>query len=126
MKTSSKKIKETLVRLDELQASHIDAFSTQTIPNLEEQMAQRKKGFSDLKKYIETFLSETNIKEMQDVKEQILSLMYQNQTLTSKVQGHKRGLENSMKKITKGRQAIHAYGSVPSQANQPKVINFRK
>ncbi|MDA3788850.1 MAG: hypothetical protein PF503_10205 [Desulfobacula sp.] len=125
-------VKEALVKLDELQASHITAFETQILPDLDKQIAQRKEGFSDLKKYLEAFLQEPEIMDMvkkeqliQNIKDHILLLMYQNTTLALKVETHKCGLENSMKKITRGRRVIQAYGSPPSKRHQSKVINLQ-
>lgn len=132
MEMAFKQIKTALDRLDELQQSHIDVFSTQILPDLEEQIAQRKTGFSDLEKRLALFLMESetmkteeNIPLLQEVKNRIVLLMNQNKTLKSQVETHKIQLENSIKKITKGKRIMTAYGSSESQRNQSKVINFR-
>lgn len=133
MGTAFNQLKTTLNKLDELQASHIDLFKTQALPDLEEQITQRKTGFSDLKEKLEPFLLESerlgtqeNISQVQEIKTCILSLMNQNRMLKSKVETHKNQLENSMKNMTKGRRVMQAYGSSESQQNQSKVINFKK
>jgi len=133
MGTAFKRLETALNRLDELQSSHIDGFKTQTLPDLEKQIAQRKDGFSDLKESLAPFLLESeimgtkeNIPLMQDIKNRILLLMTQNKVLISKVEKHKKQLKNSMKTMAKGRQMIQAYGPSESKVNQSKVINFRK
>ncbi len=132
MEIAFEQIKTALDKLDELQQSHIDVFATQILPDLEEQIAQRKAGFSDLKKRLALFLMESeametkeNIPLLQEVTNRIVLLMNQNKMLKSQVETHKIGLENSIKKVTKGKQMMTAYGSSESQRDQSKVINFR-
>ncbi|MBU0970069.1 MAG: hypothetical protein KKC20_05445 [Proteobacteria bacterium] len=132
MEMAFKQVKTALDRLDELQESHIDGFKTQIIPDIEEQIIQRKEMFTDLKERLTLFLMESetmdteeNIPLLQEVKNHILLLMNQNKMLKSQVETLKIGLENSIKKVTKGKQIMTAYGSSESQRNQSKVINFR-
>lgn len=132
MEIAFEQIKTALDRLDELQQSHIDVFATQIMPDLEEQIAQRKARFTDLETRLALFLmeseameSEENIPLLQELKHRIVLLMNQNKMLKSQVETHKIGLENSIKKITKGKQIMTAYGSSESQQNRSKVINFR-
>jgi len=126
-------IKKALYKLDELQAGHIKSFQSQVLPDLEKQIIERQAGFYELKKNMATFLQKTatvDIMEdtpmVQDVKEYLRLLMYQNKTLRSLVETHKNELETSMKHIVKGRRTIHAYGSLVSKSNRPKVISLRK
>lgn len=128
-----KQVKDALYHLDEIQANHIGAFETQILPDLEKQMMERKEGFYELKMNLTAFFQKMALinidgeKPMaQDTKEHIQLLMHQNKVLTTLVETHKTQLENSMKNIAKGRQTIHAYGSLTSQNNHPKVLSFRK
>jgi len=133
METMLKQIEKTLYKLDELQANHIESFGTQILPDLEQQMMERQAGFEELKKTVTLFSQQTESVDIMDdepviqnVKEHIQLLMNQNKTLKSLIETHKNGLETSMKNMAKGRQTIHAYGSLPSKKNRPKVISFRK
>jgi hypothetical protein len=133
LETAFIQVREALRRLDDLQASHLDSFETQTLPDLEDQMAQRKAGFSHLKKQLTPFFLEAKAMDraekapmIADVKMYFQSLLHQNERLKIKIESHKNRLENSIKNITKGRQVFRAYRSPAAQRNQPKVINTRK
>lgn len=129
-----KQVKKALHNLDELQADHINSFESQVLPDLEKQIIERQAGFYELKKNMALFLQKTatvdvmeDTSMVQDIKEYLRLLMYQNKTLTSLVETHKNELETSMKHIVKGRRTIHAYGgSLVSKSNRPKVISLRK
>jgi hypothetical protein len=131
METMLKQIKKALHKLDELQANHIESFDAQILPDLEQQMMERQAGFEELKKTVALFSREADPVDIlddkaviQNIREHIRLLMNQNKTLKSLIETHKNGLETSMKNIAKGRQTIHAYGSLASQKN-PKVISCR-
>lgn len=132
METMLRQIKKALYKLDELQANHIESFDAQILPDLEQQMMERQAGFEELKKTVALFSGEAEPVDIlddkaviQSVREHIRLLMNQNKTLKSLIETHKNGLETSMKNIAKGRQTIHAYGSLASQRT-PKVISCRK
>lgn len=133
METAFKQVKTILDQLDKMHSIHIDDFDQHVLPDIERQMAEREKGFVELKKTIDRFLPELQAVDdldethaIDDILQHMKILIHQNQTLISRVQHHKDGLETSMKRNTRGRQAIHAYGSSSSRLNQPKVLNFRK
>jgi len=126
------KVQKALDRLDSLQDAHMTTFATDVLPDLEEQMAQRKQGFDDLEKAMTDLMSSPpatdDLTDNQAIKEmiaQIRVLMHQNMELSSRVQHHRDGLEKSMHQIKKSRKAIHAYGSPILHSNSPKVINFK-
>ena len=133
MEMALKQVKTILNQLDAMHCTHIDDFDRHLLPDIEQQMAEREKNFVVLKKTMDRLLPALqtmedvdDIPEIDDIISQVKVLINQNQTLVSRVQHHKDGLETSMKRNTRGRQAIHAYGSPSSQRNQPKVLNFRK
>ncbi len=133
METTFKQVKIILSRLDKMHTTHIDDFDQHVLPDIEQQMAEREKEFVELKKTMDQFLPELqtiddldDTRVIDDIIQHMKVLIHQNQTLISRVQHHKNGLETSMKRNTRGRQAINAYGSPASQRNQPKVLNFRK
>ena len=132
MEMTFKQLKETLLKLNQMQEDHIDCFDTQLLPDLEQQMVQRREKFTELKQHLSDLFLKTEGMEtatkrqlLQEIQEHILSLMHRNKTLKSKVQKHKDELEKSMKNITQGKRVFHAYGASVSQRTRPRVINCR-
>jgi septation ring formation regulator EzrA len=126
------KIKHALNNLDDLQAAHMASFETELMPDIEKQMTERKQGFAELQNAINTvdldLQTRTQLSgdpQIAEIIEHLQALMHQNKTLTERVQHHKDGLENSMRRIGKGRKVIHAYGAPVSHRNRSKVINFK-
>ena len=124
------KVKKALDRLNSLQQDQITTFATDLLPDLEQQMAQRKQGFADLKNAMADLMSPTTTDptDAPGVKEiiaQIQVLMHQNKALSSRVQHHREGLKKSMDGVKKGRKVVLAYGSPIFHRNPPKVINSK-
>jgi hypothetical protein len=126
------KIKKALNHLDDLQADHMASFDTELMPDLEKQMTERKQCFTELQKAMNDMVPDLQARaDMKDdphvteIIKQIRMLMHQNKTLTARVQHHRDSLKNSMQRIGKGRNVIHAYGSPVSHRNRSKVINFK-
>ncbi len=125
-------IKKALNHLDDLQADHMASFDTELMPDLEKQMTERKQGFAELEKAmnamdpdLQTRADREDDLQVTEIIKQIRMLMHQNKTLTARVEHHKDGLKNSMHRIGKGKNVIHAYGSPVSHRNRSKVINFK-
>ncbi len=125
-------IKNALNHLDDLQTAHMASFGTELMPDLEKQMAERKQGFAQLQKAMNAMDPDLQARadreddpQVTEIIKQVRILMHQNKTLTAQVQHHKNGLKNSMRRIGKGKNVIHAYGSPVSHRNRSKVINFK-
>jgi hypothetical protein len=132
MQKELKQLKATLIKFDVLHTNHINAFDTQTHLDLDTQMNERKAEFTNLMKHFNIFIDKTeNINEsestceVEKITKQISQLMHKNKTLKLKIQTHRDELGKSIKQITRGRQAIHAYGTPESYRNRSKVLNFK-
>lgn len=133
MEKEFKQIKETLKRLDELHMNHLESFNSDSIPDLEKQSAERETEVNILKKSISHFLTMAEIEPHTDAKSMMLflnsrvtTLLEKNNALEVKVLTYREKIRNSMKHISKGKQAIGSYGSSAALLNQPKVISLTK
>lgn len=124
-------IKKVLTNLHELQANHIASFNTDAIPDIEQQSADREKGFHLFKKQITDFIHMAEIRE-DDKTESMLhfcntsiaTLLEQNKTLEIKVSTIRDSIRHNIRQLSNGRQAIGRYGSPGKKSNHPKVISI--
>ncbi len=126
-------IKKTLKRLDDLHSSHLESFNNDSMPDLEKQSAERDTEVNNLKNSISHFITMAEIEPHTDAKSMMLflnnritTLLDQNNALEVKVTTYREKIRNSMKQISKGKQAIGSYGSPAGLVNKPKVISLTK
>ncbi len=131
MKKGFHHINATLIRLEKIQANHIESFNTEILPDLEHQMIERNEAFRILKKDVGKFLKDTGPGKEADTEsmmyifiERINTLITQNKALEKKVIAHRNGLRESMKRMSIGKKIIGSYGSPSSVSNRPRAINF--
>ena len=124
-------IKKTLKRLEELHTIHFESFNSASIPDLEGQSAERDTEVENLKKSISHFLTMVETAPQAEAESTMLflnnritNLLELNNALEIKVIAYREELRNSMKQISKGKQAIGSYGSSTSLINKPKVISL--
>ncbi|MCP4118202.1 MAG: hypothetical protein GY737_22950 [Desulfobacteraceae bacterium] len=127
------RIKKTLKKLDELHMSHFESFDNDSVPDLEEQSAERETEVENLKESISRFLTMAEIEPHGDAEAMMLflnnritNLLEQNNALEIKVVAYREKIRNSMKQISRGKQAIGSYGSSAGLVNKPKVISLTK
>ncbi len=123
-------IADNLNQLIKLQAGHIESFEKKLMPDLETQLAKRKKEFDKLKTTISRFIAQNEIVKDADTESMIIFfidriniLMSQNKMLTRKVKIHKNGLRKSLTKISKGKKVMNSYGKLSPILNKPRAIN---
>ena len=132
MENQFRQIRDTLNQLDTIQMSHIKSFDTTLMPDLEHQLAERTEVFGKLKKQVNRFIAKTgNDDNTTDTEsmiigftERINTLIAQNKVLEKRVKEHRNGLQESLKKISRGKKAIGSYGSPSSVSNRPRAINL--
>jgi hypothetical protein len=125
-------IRKALKNIDNLQEKHLAGFDTKVLPDLEQQMDERRLGFCELEKAMADLMPQLKTNEtlsqdpaLTDMVDHLRVLLHQNKTLAARIQHHKDGLSRSIQKISKGRKAISAYGSSASHRNRSKVINLK-
>jgi hypothetical protein len=131
MENKFKHIEETLNRLHDLQASHLEDFNKKELPDLEKQSAERSHEVEKLMKSINGIVSiieDTNGAASKSMvyflNNKISTLLEQNKALEKKVQDFKDNMKKNMKKISKGKQAIGSYRSTAAVLNNPKVLSI--
>ncbi len=130
MENEFRQIRDTLNRLDTIQMSHIESFDTTLMPDLEHQLAERTQAFDKLKKQVNRFIAKTGngntTTESMTIGfiDRINTLIAQNKVLEKRVTEHRDGLQESLKKISRGKKAIGSYGSPSSVSNRPRAINL--
>lgn len=131
MNKDLQQIKDTLNRLDKIQISHIESFDMELMPDLELQLVERKKEFDKLNTVVSRFVKNgglDNDTETQSMVyffiECINTLLNQNKMLEKKVRAHRDYLQESMKRLSRGKLVIGSYGSPSSISNRPRAINL--
>ncbi len=126
------RIKKALENIDDTQEKHLADFDTEVLPDLEQQMAERKLRFCELEKAMADLMPELKTNEslandpaLSDMVDHLRILLHQNRTLTAKAELHRNELSRSLRQISKGRKAISAYGPSASRRNQSKVISLK-
>ncbi len=129
MEKQFQQIKEALSRLDDIQATHIDSFDTDLLPDLEFQLDERNTEFSRLMKMISQFIAKIELDAGEGTDSMVIFLMegintllVQNKILKKRVTAHRDSLQESMKNLSRGKQVIGSYGSPSS--NGPRAINL--
>lgn len=124
-------ITSILDKIDQMQASHIQSFETELMPDLASQIVQRKTEFDKLKKSFALFISNTQLVHAEDKKpiitdfiDRINIILVQNEVLEERTKAYKYSLQESIKEILKGRKAIGLYGSPSSFSNRPRAIDL--
>jgi hypothetical protein len=131
MDNAYQQVKKLLHCMEEMQAHHIHTFDTQVMPDLENQMMQRKHLFDQLGNAVNRFLRQPELENDMDTdgmtryfNDQMDRLLHQNNILAQKVNTHKNQLQESLKNISRGKHAIRSYGSPSSMINRPRAINL--
>ena len=122
-------IDHTLDRLESIYEKHILSFDEEILPDLEAQIEERRATLSVLKETMAEFLPDPSAAEdwaeVHRLTGRFEKLKHQITLLISKVEVHRNDLEQGMKQMVQGKQAIHAYGSPGSLRNRPRVITVR-
>jgi ABC-type transporter Mla subunit MlaD len=131
MEDKLKQVEETLNKLHDLQASHLEDFNKEELPDLERQSAERSHEVDKLMKSVNGIVSivestnKTNSESMVFfLNNKISTLLEQNKALEIKVQDFKEKMKKNMKKISTGKQAIGSYRSSAAVSNNPKVLSI--
>jgi hypothetical protein len=131
MKKKFQDIKDAFDKLEKIQLDHIDSFDRELMPDLECQTLERTKEFDLLKESVTQWINrdepgnDANTESMVHYFiERIHILLNQNEALEKKVRVHKDHLQQSLKNLSRGKQAIGAYGSPSSVTNRPRAINI--
>lgn len=132
-------ITELINNLEDIHMDHISSFNMELMPDLEKQSIERSKIVDKLGEKIHYLINNINFKHISDdepldsdtdyeaillFKKRIFTLLEQNRALEKKVRAHKDSIQKSMKKVSKGRQAINSYGSSTSVKNRAQVMNL--
>jgi len=131
MNNEAKKIERSLNRLHDLQASQLESFGKDILPDLEKQSAQRNIEVDDLTRRVIKF--EKQLKNngavitesfMPDFNDRIAALLEQNRALETKVRTMRDSIKQGMTTVSKGKKAIGSYRSSARVSNNPKVISI--
>ena len=132
MEKEFKTIKALLLRLINLQQQHIDTFEGAGDPDIDRQSEQRKTAFSDFRIKMDRFIRRCN--EMNDhelaesmllpIQDSVNILYEQNRILVEKVTQRKQDIQDSLKQLSKGKQAMGGYGAPAVMKNKPRVISL--
>ncbi len=124
-------IRETIGRLERIQTRHIESFDAELMPDLESQTLEKKKEFDLLKESVNQWVSTGELGNDGDTEpmvhyfiEQIQILLNQNKMIEKKVRAHKEFLQESLKKLSRGKQVIGSYGSPSTALNRPRAIDL--
>ena len=130
MDNAYQQVTKLLHRMEEMQEHHINMFDIQVMPDLENQMMQRKHLFDQLANAVNRFMHQPNLETHMDtdgmtrhLHDQMGRLLHQNNILAQKVNTHKNQLQESLNNISRGKHAIRSYGSPSSLANRPRAIS---
>lgn len=131
MEKNFQRIRETLNRLGKIQTRHIESFDTEIMPDLERQVIERNTELSRLKKNVGKFITDAGLDHDANIEsmisfftDRIQTLADQNRVLKKKVATHKDRLQESMKKLSRGKQVIGSYGAPASVSNRPRAIHL--
>nr|NJM03598.1 hypothetical protein [Desulfobacula sp.] len=131
MKRDFHSIKEAFRRLEKIHSRHLGSFDVEAMPDLGRQNLERKKEFDQFKEDMRQWLTinapgmDTETQSMvQYMIDRIHRLLEQNKIMEKRVRRYKEDLQKKMKALSKGKQAISAYGSPPSILNRPRAINI--
>lgn len=131
MKKEFQQIRDTLDRLDKIHIRHIESFDADLMPDLQRQLIERKNEFDKLKTAVNKIITASGFENEAETEsmisffiERINTLLGQNKMLKKKVKVHRDGFQESMKNMSRGKQAIGAYRSPSSVSNKPRAINL--
>lgn len=133
MEKEFEKINEGITRLYDLHKIHMESFSQESLPDLEQQSIDRgievgmlMKSVDKLVRLIETHpWKEAQAESMiVTINSRIKTLIEQNKTFETKVTEFRDKLKNGMKQISKGKKVIRSYRSAAAVSNNPKVISI--
>jgi hypothetical protein len=131
MEQEFKEIEKALNELQELQSCQIASFNATTMPDIEQQSADREKRFSLFKTQINQFIHIAETREDEKAKSmlhfcnnRIAKLLEQNKTLEIKVRTLRDDIKENMKHMSKNRRGIKKYGSSRGRSSNPKVIHI--
>ena len=133
MEKEFQKIDEGITRLHDLHKIHMESFSQESLPDLEQQSLDRGIEVGMLMKSVDKLvrLIETQPwKEAQaesmifEINGRIETLLEQNETFEKKVIEFQDKLKNGMKQISQGKKVISSYRSAAAVSNNPKVISI--
>ncbi|MFO7752543.1 MAG: hypothetical protein R6V41_05435 [Desulfobacteraceae bacterium] len=132
MEQQYQKVNKAMNSLFEIQDRHMASFSGDTLPDLENQSAERKEAMNHLQDQVNAFISavekDTGSEAqsmMQFFNQRITTLLEQNRTIENRVKAVKDSIGKSMKQLSKGRKGLQSYRPPSlSVQNRPRVINF--
>lgn len=117
---SNLEIKTLLIELESLYHKHIDSFKFGgTAPDLEKQGLERKRLFDAL------MANRALTGNGGDWETEVLNLIRSNQTLLQAAEKEKEKLKNTIKEVSKGKQALAGYGQLTRKPKTPKVMSFK-
>ncbi len=127
------RIKQRLVRLEELHLSHMDSLAHDSAADIDERMIEQGYEFSSLKEDMALFLSEIHQADLpqigptiREVEGMIRTLIHQNKNLQSIIQNHQNTIKKNLKEMKTGRKVMKAYGSSTLAPQKPKILSITK
>lgn len=130
METEFKQVEETISRLHDLQADHLEAFDEKSLPDLEKQSEERKNEVAKLMKSVSEFVKTAAEKNgaatesmLLSLNSRITTLLEQNRAIEIKVQDFRNSVKKGMRQVSKGKQVLGSYRSSAAVSNNPRVIS---